>query len=480
MTKRFAGTLVLALMFTGIVRAGVNELPELPPLPPLDEIGSTSGTISDSAVPQPILPVTGTEWTLPDTFSPRGARLIAIEKEAPAPLPMESSPPAEPVRVRRVCPDYNSDAWTIPQPCFLQNLGIRMGGWLEQGMTFNAQDPADRFNGPVATNDLDSEYQMNQLWLWFDRPADNGGCGFAWGGHVDIMYGTDWRFGINQGLEDRINGFDYQTYGMVIPQFYLELAYNRLSVKLGHFAGILDYEAVPAPMNPFYSHSYSYGYTVPQLVTGVLADYKLTDQFSIQAGFHRGWMKFEDNNDELDFMGGVKWKSWNDRLTLAYAVSAGPQGDDGDRDRFVYSFVAQYQVNKRFKYVFVHNLGTENNALRNGGDAEWYGINQYFLYTINPCWMAGMRVEWMRDDDGVRIGGPGNIPGVRAWSGRGFAGDFYEITWGLNWRPNGNWTVRPELRYDWYDGLAGPTGLPFDGGSKDHQLTVGIDAIFSF
>jgi hypothetical protein len=41
---------------------------------------------------------------------------------------------------------------------------------------------------------------------------------------------------------------------------------------------------IPAPPNPFYSHSYSYGYTVPQLVTGALADWKMTDQWSVQAG----------------------------------------------------------------------------------------------------------------------------------------------------------------------------------------------------
>ena len=105
-----------------------------------------------------------------------------------------------------------------------------------------------------------------------------------------MIYGTDWRFGVNNGLEDRINGFDYQKYGLVIPQMYVEFAVNNLSVKLGHFAGILDYEAVPAVRNPFYSHSYCYGYTVPQLVTGLMGEYKLTDQFALQAGFNRGWV----------------------------------------------------------------------------------------------------------------------------------------------------------------------------------------------
>lgn len=471
---------IILLFGVKTARCETTDGPELSTLPVLENVLAADAPIADGTDKPPVgpVPLAMPDWSSPDHRPLSPTQLSAAERQAPAPQPVQERQAEQPIRIARACPHEDCDRWTIPQPSCLEKWGIRMGGWLAQGITFNAEDPGDGFNGPVATNDLDTEYQMNQLWLYFDRPADNGGCGWAWGGHVDIMYGTDWRFGINHGLEDRINGSE--TYGMVLPQFYLEVAYNRLSVKMGHFAGILDYEAVPAPMNPFYSHSYSYGYTVPQLVTGVLADYKLTDQLSVQGGFHRGWMQFEDNNENLDFMGGVRWHSYDDRFKLAYALSAGPQDDAGDQDRFVQSLVFQWQVTNRFQYILVNNLGTENNALPDGSDAEWYGINQYFLYTINPRWSAGMRVEWMRDDDGVRIAGPGNIPGVRAWNGYGYAGDFYEITCGLNWRPNGNWVVRPEIRYDWYDGLAGPTGLPFDGGSSDEQLTVGLDAIFSF
>ena len=130
----------------------------------------------------------------------------------------------------------------------------------------------------------------------------------------------------------------------------------------------------------------------------------------------------------------------------------------GDQNRFVYSLVIQQQITEKLQYVAVQNLGTEQNAPAAGNTAEWYGLNQYFLYTINPCWNANLRAEWLRDDDGVRVAGPGNIPGVYAWAGRGYAGNFCDVTAGLNWRPNGNWMVRPECRWDWYDGAAGPFG----------------------
>jgi hypothetical protein len=380
------------------------------------------------------------------------------------------------------------EPWKMPQPCFLQRHKIAVGGWVQQGVTFNSKNPSDGFNGPVATNDMNTHYQLNQMWMFLHRPADNGGCGWAWGGHLDMIYGTDWRFGINHGLEDRINGFDNQDYGLVIPQAYVEVAYNDLSVKLGHMAAILDYEAIPGPLNPFYSHSYSYGYTVPQLVTGVLADYKLSDQVSVQAGFHRGWFMFEDYDGNLDFMGGIRWHSCDDRTSLAYAISTGRQTFDPvlltDQNRFVHSLVLKHKVTERLEYVLVQNTGFENELSIQGSppqDAEWYGLNQYLLYKINDCWAANLRVEWMRDDDGLRIAGPGIIPGVQAYDGFGFAGNFYNVTAGLNWRPHPNWVIRPEARWDWYDGLRNPLNeLPFDGGESDDQFTAAVDAIFTF
>ena len=248
----------------------------------------------------------------------------------------------------------------------------------------------DGFNGPVATNDWDDEYQMNQLWLYLDRPADTGGCGFAVGGHVDMIYGTDWRFGVNNGLEDRINGFDYQRYGLVIPQMYLEVAYNNLSVKLGHFAGILDYEAVPAVMNPFYSHSYSYGYTVPQLVTGAAGRLQ-ADRAAGGAGRLPSRLVDVRRHQRHARLHG--WSEVDQPRTSARRSPTPSRSvprihrptSIGFRAIRIASSTAWSSSRSSFEklqYVAVHNLGTEKNAPGLGTTAEWYGINQYFLYAL--------------------------------------------------------------------------------------------------
>jgi hypothetical protein len=372
--------------------------------------------------------------------------------------------------------------WTLPQPALFQRYGITLGGWLEQGITFNGEDPHNRFNGPVACNDRDGEYQLNQLWFFLNRPVNTEGSGWDLGGRIDMIYGSDFRYGISHGLEDRINSLD-QYYGLVIPQVYGEVGFNDLTVRVGHFAGILSYEQVPSVANFFYSHSYTMCYSDPILVTGALATYKLCDHWSITGGFHRGWMMWEDNNDDLNFMGGITWTSDDKKGSVTFAVDNGAADPAGERNRFLYTVIGRRQISDRFLYVLQHDLGVEDDGdPRTGSDAQWYSLAQYFIYTLNTQWSAGLRFEWFRDEDGARVAGVGNLTPGHGWDALpGFAGDFYELSLGVNWRPTPNMVLRPELRWDWYDGSTNLQGqLPFDDGNSDKQFLLGMDFILTY
>jgi hypothetical protein len=150
------------------------------------------------------------------------------------------------------------------------------------------------------------------------------------------------------------------------------------------------------------------------------------------------------------------------------------------------------ELSDKLTYVFQNDLGWQFNAnpvTQNIGQADglaqWYGINQYMFYNISDTLVGGMRLEWFRDNNGTRVINP-----IRnlIWGGpvgSGYAGNFWQATWGLNWKPNNNWIIRPEIRYDWYspDNMNGP--LPFGkitNGSGDQygQLYGGCDAIWQF
>ncbi len=416
-----------------------------------------------------------------ETAAERKSRLAALKARLHERMGAEADPPAaEPA------PPPLGPMIGLRQPPCLEARGISISGWVEQGITFNGDHPESGFNGPVDTNDLASEYQLNQLWMTMERPVNTGGAGFDFGGRIDVAYGTDWRWYMNNGLTNRLNGPDGQTYGMMLPQAYAAVGYDDLTVKLGSFQAILDYESLPAPANFLNSHSYCYTYGVPHLGTGVLADYQMDQNWSVEGGFQRGWSQYVNDNQALDFLGGFRWHSSDRRMVVSYTLSAGPQDVSVAENGFVYSLVVQEKLGARSEYVLVHDLGVQNNALPGGGAADWYGLNQYYIYTLSSQWAGCLRAEWFRDQDGVAVVGPGNVPGVRAWAGHGFAGNFYELTAGLNWRPQANVIFRPEVRYDWYDGGAGSygasgqSGLPFNDGRSSTQFLTAADLILMF
>jgi hypothetical protein len=376
--------------------------------------------------------------------------------------------------------------WKLPQPQALQQRGIDVGGWVQQGITFNSVNPEDRFNGPVATNDRAGEYQLNQAWLYFARPTKTDGCGWDLGGRLDVVYGTDWRFGQSYGLEttfDDPNSF----YGLVLPQFYMEVAYNDLTVKMGHFATFTSLELIPAPLNFFYSHSLlSSAYFDPLLVTGLQADYKLNDNLTAVGGFNRGWMEFEDPSETLNFLGGVKWVSDSKRSNLSLFVDAGPQaGFTGLHDRTSVITVYTYKINERLQYGSQYTVGVEANGsvIHPGQDASWYGTEQLFTYKLTDTWAAGLRYEWVRDNDGSRVAGVGNVLLTdRGWDGLpGLAGAYNDLSLGLNWRPHPNCVLRPEVRWDWYDGQPNAQDqLPYGSHTKREQFLFDVDLVVTF
>jgi hypothetical protein len=375
-----------------------------------------------------------------------------------------------------------NEARKMPQSAALKALGINTFGWIEQGATFNSLNPTDRWNGPVGTNDRSDDYQLNQMWVGMERAVHNvENGGFDIGGRIDAMYGSDWRYGASNGFETRFDAPN-QEYGFIVPQFYALAGYNNLTVKMGHYAECMGYEVVAAPGNFFYSHSYALMYSEPVLVTGVEADYKLSDNWNLIGGFNRGWQQnFDDNNSDLDFVAGIKWHNDETKTGLSFILTGGQYDNAGQDYRFDYALVFKQQLTEKLLYVAQHNLGGEQAAdPYTGGYAMWYGLDQYLIYTINERWSVGSRVEWFRDQNGAAVAGIGNFN--TGWMGKnGFCGSFTEATFGANWKPNKNVVLRPELRWDSYSGSTNVDGqLPFGDGTRSSQFLFATDLIVTF
>jgi len=372
-------------------------------------------------------------------------------------------------KCRRCC--SLGDPCTLPQPCALQRRGITLSGWFSSGIYGNAHGAGT--NGPLGFNDVGDGYTVNQLWLALDKPTDTGGYGVDWGGHVDYVFGVDGPDTQAFGDEDWDYGWNSaRDYGSAIPQAYVELAINDWTIKGGHFYTIIGWEVVQAPDNFFYTHSYTMYYAEPFNHTGILASYKLNDNVTAHGGWTAGWDSgWGNRNGASTFLGGVALTLSED-ASLTWACNTGTQGNAGGvirGDVYMNSIVFEYALTDKFTYILQHDLGSVSGA--GATPSQWFGINQYFQYQLNDCWAAGMRVEWFRDDDGARVPIDAQL--------NGNPGDYYGITWGLNYRPHANVMLRPEIRYDWFDGL-NPNGLPFDNGQSNEQFSGGFDVIVTF
>ena len=340
-----------------------------------------------------------------------------------------------------------------------------ISGWLEAGATASADSPVTRYVSPVAFNDR-QEVQLNQLYASFGRDVNTRCQCFDIGGRVDLLFGTDARFVQATGLETRRDSSSKWNsatfYQLAMPQVYAEVGLGNLSVKVGHWYSPIGFEAVTAPDNFFYSHAYSEVYGQPFTHTGVLATYALNERTTTYTGIHNGWNSFDATTNRGALLTGFTWTSCNGRFALAAGLTSGQEINNQAvySDRTMYSLVAAAALTDRLHYVLQHDMGWQVDDAAPGVDAEWYGLNQYLLYTINDCWKLGGRMEWFRDDDGTRV--------------TGAAGSYYAATMGMNWQITDDFMIRPELRWDWFDGTG---GRPFDNGTKDSQFTGAFDAV---
>ncbi|MBN2024155.1 MAG: porin [Pirellulales bacterium] len=437
--------------------------------------------------------VAGPSWAQ-DLYQPNSVRQVAFdddygyymagdEQNVPAAKsPSDAPPPAD---VATVAPASNNCCarHRCGRHC-CRGSGLELGGWLQTGMSGDFEDPHDRYNGPVMTNDRVGDFQMNQAWLFAQRGVNTGGYGFDVGGRVDVLYGTDWRVANfhGRGLEDRLNDPN-SLYGLSFPQFYAEFGINDLSIKVGRMTGVLGYESIIPTTNFFYSHNYQLSYLEPIFITGVMGEYKLSDRWTLLGGFHNGVHDFENQNGDLNLQGGVVWTSRDGDTSLGYALDAGRNDPHALQDQYIHSIVFKRQLTDRLQYALQSDYSFTN-GITGHNDAEAYGIANYLFYKLNRKWTAGLRVEWFRDNNGAAVMGIGNLPDSRGWMGApGYAGNFTELTMGLNWKPTNRVAVRPEIRWDWYDGPANPNGAypyPFDDGNSKKQFTFATDVVISF
>ena len=395
-------------------------------------------------------------------------------KSSPAPIYLDDTATNTPPSATPPPPDR-------PLAGELKKLGANTGdvavyGFVEGSYTASFSNPPGNFiTGRVF--DIDNqEVLLNQIDLSIEKTVDAAAAAkdnkFNLGGKVELIYGNDARF-------IHANGMNF--YGGDAPQlspenqFDLVQAYvdfgvpvgNGLLVRAGKMVTHMGYETINPTTNPFYSHTYLFGYAIPFTHTGVMAFYNLSDKVTVMGGVSRGWdQSLKDNNDSLDYLGQLKWVA-SDKVTAYLNVVTGPEAtDDNGNWRTVVDGVVTYAATDKLTFALNGDFGWEGGAVAAPGSdyATWYGVAAYAGYKLCDAATLNVRGEWFNDEDGAR----------------GIGDTVYEGTVGLAIKPfprddlGANLLIRPELRFDYSE-----NGV-FDGGTNFYQWTAAVDAIFTF
>jgi hypothetical protein len=99
--------------------------------------------------------------------------------------------------------------------------------------------------------------------------------------------------------------------------------------------------------------------------------------------------------------------------------------------------------------------------------AHWWGANLVLTYQQRKDLSFSVRAEHFDDPDGYVL-----FPSSTA------RGAFNAITTGLRYDVNKYLSLRPELRYDWFDGQ--DSARPFGQGDARNQLTGTVEALVYF
>jgi hypothetical protein len=418
----------------------------------------------------------------------------AADPIAPTPAPgtLEKTPasatkaaPAEPaVETKDAAPEAAAPAaWPpgllmdglkpTPVGKGMDSLGLRVWGFVEGGFTgrlTGGQNPLPLmgFESARPNNAL-----LHQLRLTVDRPYD-ASKPLDFGFRIDGLYGSDARFTRSLGLFDHGGNGDGSNWGDLMQMYgqaWIKTGpESGLEITGGKFVTTIGAEIVDATGNALFSHSYLFNCAEPVTHTGVKLNYVINPQVSVYVAAVEGADVFEDNNDAWSILVGGALNSTEQidghaRGNLALNVLTGPeQADNVSNQRTVIDVIGTYWWTNKLVQMVNFDYGVEAGAAADGGSDHWYGVANYFTYTINDNLAATWRTEWFRDDGGSRTG---------------FTGNFYENTWGITITPAPNdstWKnllLRPELRWDHSDQAA-------YGGDRQDQLTLGFDVIFKF
>jgi hypothetical protein len=337
---------------------------------------------------------------------------------------------------------------------------------------------------------------VDQALIRFERNLDSVQTDHIdWGFRATLDYGIDYRYFTAGGwFSDQLLKHNL-LYGYDPTEVYFDVyvpwVAQGLIIRVGRWIACPDIETQFAPDNYMGSHSLLFTFdTYTQ--TGVLATFKLSDRWTVQAAVHSGtdmapWYKGSLFTPAF----GVRWVSksnndafygWLNAINSAKFRRFEEDGQPAGHDNFNYLVGTwehrfnKYFITKTESYIMwqrdavvggTPSIGPVKSFGGGGGIGAdipgvtlTFGVLNYTVIQISKKDFITVRNEWWKDTDGERTGFPGTYTS-------------HSVGLTHNFTP---WLqFRPEVSYfrNW-------TEPAFDNGTRKNQLFCAFDVTFRF
>lgn len=422
---------------------------------------------------------------------------------------------------------------------WLVEHGFRLRGWLQISALYNDHEGKDQLI--TGSFHHDEGVTLSQVGLKLEKvPKSNviGRVGpfpgpkpesFDWGITVTATYGTDALFFKTAGLDDEWDFDQDDEKKLAFNEFFVELYLPFLDgtdLMFGSFHTPLSNEiGFPFdPPNTFNTHSMAFLHG-PAKHFGLLVQSKLPIDpkyglLSLELGAVNGWSNLENQNNDLNAIYAVRWRSEDFRTWIDLeGIYGNGENDQGGLPgtpqgsspylaisttsesllRVQHNLTVTHVFNPKWSMLFDASYGTHeaatNSAIPFGvtEDSEWYGITGALMYQYHPDMKFGLRGEWFKDDDGAHAWWQAFDPVTGSVTK--YDDHIFSLTANLTWTPKKFIRIRPEIRYDWSSGDSTPfakvgskvssvNGAKSDGGflpgTKDSQIVGGMDVTIFF
>ncbi len=232
-----------------------------------------------------------------------------------------------------------------------------------------------------------------------------------------------------------------QTFGIAVPQAFLQYAVGSLTFMGGNFIELAGAENIFSYNDTNFSRSILWGYAEPFTVTGLRASYDPNDKLTLIGGINNGWDSIRDTSRQKTIELGASYKfnpmfslaayGYSGQQRIADRTSSGPTGQ-----RTLIDLIATLNVTEKLTLVANYDGALQSKAALPSGTvakAVWQGIAGYINYQFSDKWRTSLRGELFNDRDGYRTGV------VQKWKEA-------TLTVGYTWLKN--FELRAETRHD--------------------------------